>query len=148
MGQVQERETVISNLTESLSKAELQLTLSVEDFKKEVETLRETLQQAEDERDKYQALSEKQHTQHERSLEETQERLQEKIRELEDQLEEKEEQLQTTINEIDQNSQQQLAELKKFWHTKNADFTNKYSLLSNKRPEQISDLSRIEAKNQ
>ena len=82
---------MISNLTESLSKAELQLTLSVEDFKKEVETLRETLQQAEDERDKYQALSEKQHTQHERSLEETQERLQEKIRELEDQLEEKEE---------------------------------------------------------
>lgn len=41
MGQVQERETVISNLTESLSKAELQLTLSVEDFKKEVENLRE-----------------------------------------------------------------------------------------------------------
>ena len=71
MGQVQERETVISNLTESLSKAELQLTLSVEDFKKEVETLRETLQQTEDDRDKYLALSEKQHSQHERTLEET-----------------------------------------------------------------------------
>ena len=61
MGQVQERETVISNLTESLSKAELQLTLSVEDFKKEVEALRETLQTTEDERDKYLALAEKQH---------------------------------------------------------------------------------------
>ena len=59
MGQVQERETVISNLTESLSKAELQLTLSVEDFKKEVESLRETLTQTEEERDKYLALSEK-----------------------------------------------------------------------------------------
>ncbi len=60
MGQVQERETVISNLTESLSKAELQLTLSVEDFKKEVEQLRESLQNTEDERDKYLSLSEKQ----------------------------------------------------------------------------------------
>jgi flagellar biosynthesis chaperone FliJ len=57
---VQERETVISNLTESLSKAELQLTLSVEDFKKEVEQLRESLQSTEEERDKYLSLSEKQ----------------------------------------------------------------------------------------
>lgn len=56
---MQERENVISNLTESLSKAELQLTLSVEDFKKEVENLRESLAQAEEERDKYLALSEK-----------------------------------------------------------------------------------------
>lgn len=84
MAQVQERETVISNLTESLSKAELQLTLSVEDFKKEVESLRETLLQTEEERDKYLALSEKQHTQHEKALEQTQERLQEKIHELEE----------------------------------------------------------------
>ena len=52
---------MISNLTESLSKAELQLTLSVEDFKKEVDSLRETLQTTEEERDKYLALSEKQH---------------------------------------------------------------------------------------
>ena len=90
MGQVQERETVISNLTESLSKAELQLTLSVEDFKKEVENLRESLVLAEEERDKYLALSEKQHTQHERKLESTQERLQERIDELEQSLEDKE----------------------------------------------------------
>ena len=62
MAQVQERENAISNLTESLSKAELQLTLSVEDFKKEVENLRESLQTAEEDRDKYLALSEKQHT--------------------------------------------------------------------------------------
>ena len=75
MGQVQERETVISNLTESLSKAELQLTLSVEDFKKEVEQLRESLQSTEEERDKYLSLSEKQNQQHERTLELTQERL-------------------------------------------------------------------------
>lgn len=68
---MQERETVISNLTESLSKAELQLTLSVEDFKKEVENLRESLTQSEEERDKYLALSEKQHTQHERAIEST-----------------------------------------------------------------------------
>ncbi len=53
---------MISNLTESLSKAELQLTLSVEDFKKEVENLRESLQTAEEDREKYLALSEKQHT--------------------------------------------------------------------------------------
>ena len=66
---------MISNLTESLSKAELQLTLSVEDFKKEVESLRETLQTTEDERDKYLALSEKQHQQHEKAIESTQERL-------------------------------------------------------------------------
>ncbi len=59
---MQERENVISNLTESLSKAELQLTLSVEDFKKEVENLRESLQTAEEDREKYLALSEKQHT--------------------------------------------------------------------------------------
>ena len=51
---------MISNLTESLSKAELQLTLSVEDFKKEVEQLRESLQSTEEERDKYLSLSEKQ----------------------------------------------------------------------------------------
>lgn len=93
MGQVQERETAISTLTENLSKAELQLTLSVEDFKKEIENLREQLATAEEERDKYLALSEKQHTQHERAIESTQERLQEKIEELEEQLEEKERQL-------------------------------------------------------
>jgi len=68
---VQERENVISNLTESLSKAELQLTLSVEDFKKEVENLRESLALTEEERDKYLALSEKQHSKHERELEQT-----------------------------------------------------------------------------
>ena len=90
---MQERETVISNLTESLSKAELQLTLSVEDFKKEVENLRESLTQSEEERDKYLALSEKQHTQHERAIESTQVRLQERIDELEEQMEEKEQQL-------------------------------------------------------
>ena len=60
------------------------MTLSVEDFKKEVESLRETLQTTEDERDKYLALSEKQHSQHEKAIESTSERLQDKIRELED----------------------------------------------------------------
>jgi hypothetical protein len=45
------------------------LTLSVEDFKKEVENLRESLAQTEEERDKYMALSEKQHSQHERAME-------------------------------------------------------------------------------
>ena len=63
---MQERETVISSLTENLSKAELQLTLIAEDFKKEVENLKEQLLTAEEERDKYLALSEKQHSQHER----------------------------------------------------------------------------------
>ena len=62
----------------------------MEDFKKEVESLREALAQAEEDRDKYLALSEKQHTQHEKNIEQTQERLQEKINELEEQLEERE----------------------------------------------------------
>ena len=62
---------MISNLTENLSKAELQLTLSVEDFKKEVESLRETLSQTEEERDKYLAHSEKQHSMHEKNIEQT-----------------------------------------------------------------------------
>lgn len=62
MGQVQERENAISQLTENLSKAELQLTLSVEDFKKEIDQLREGLAAAEEDRDKYIALSEKQHS--------------------------------------------------------------------------------------
>lgn len=122
MGQVQERENVISSLTESLSKAELQLTLSVEDFKKEVENLRESLAQTEEERDKYMALSEKQHSQHERAMEQTQERLHERIRELEEQMEEKEQQLQETITEIDNNSQHQLAELKKFYDSEKVRF--------------------------
>jgi len=61
--------------------------LSVEDFKKEVENLREGLTTTEEERDKYLALSEKQHSQYEKSMESAQERLQEKINELEDQLE-------------------------------------------------------------
>ena len=60
-------------------------------------------------------MSEKQHTQHEKTLEETQERLQDKIRELENDLEEKEEQMQNELAEIDQNSQQQLAQLKQFY---------------------------------
>lgn len=51
------------------------MTLSVEDFKKEVESLRETLTTTEEERDKYLALSEKQHQQHERNIEATTERL-------------------------------------------------------------------------
>ena len=42
-------------------------------------------------------------------------RLNDRIKELEDALEDKERQLQDTINEIDTNSQQQLADLKKFY---------------------------------
>ena len=53
--------------------------------------------------------------------------MQDKIRELEDQLEEKEDQLQTTINEIDQNSQQQLAELKKFYDSEKVRFEHRLS---------------------
>ena len=93
MAQVQERENQLSQLTESLSKAELELTLSVEDFRKEIDNLREQLTAAEEDRDKYAALSEKQHSQQQKLLEQTQEKLQEKIKEQEEQLEEKEQQL-------------------------------------------------------
>ena len=54
--------------------------------------MRETLATTEEERDKYLALSEKQHSKHERDLEGATTRLQEKINELEEQLEEKERQ--------------------------------------------------------
>ena len=91
--QVQEREKVISNLTEGLSKAELELTLQTEDFKKELENLRETLQQTEDERDKYAALCEKQQSDHSKALESSSNRLHDRVRDLEDQLEDKERQL-------------------------------------------------------
>lgn len=110
-----ERENVISTLTENLSKAKMEMTLQFEDFKREIENLRENLQITEEERDKFQSLSEKQLSMHERKLEESNSRMQDKIRELEDQLEEKETQLQVTINEIDSNSQQQLDKLKKFY---------------------------------
>lgn len=147
MGQVQERETVISNLTESLSKAELQLTLSVEDFKKEVENLRESLVLAEEERDKYLALSEKQHTQHERKLESTQERLQERIDELEQSLEDKEQQLQDTITEIDNNSQQQLADLKKFYDSEKVRFEQRLNEVREQGNKRLTE-TEIDYKNQ
>lgn len=91
-------------MTENLSKAQMELTIQTEDFKREVESLREALQIAEEERDKYQAFSEQQMSKHERKLEDTTSRLQDKIKELEEQLEEKEIQLQDTISEIDLNS--------------------------------------------
>ena len=87
----------------------------MEDFKKEIENLRETLQSAEDERDKYAALCDKQHAEHSKQLESSSNRLQDRVRDLEEQLEDKERQLQDTINEIDTNSQAQLAELKRFY---------------------------------
>ena len=51
MQQIQERESAISNLTENLSKVQLELTLFTEDSKKEIESLRENLALAEEERD-------------------------------------------------------------------------------------------------
>ena len=51
MQQIQERESSISNLTENLSKVQLELTLFTEDAKKEIESLRENLALAEEERD-------------------------------------------------------------------------------------------------
>ena len=106
---------MISNLTESLSKAELELTLQMEDFKKQVENMKEALQTAEEERDRLQALSSKQSKDHKSMMEQSSGRLNDRIKELEDALEDKERQLQDTINEIDTNSQQQLADLKKFY---------------------------------
>jgi len=53
----------------------MELTIQQEDFKREVENLRDNLAQSEEERDKYQALSEKQLTVHERKMKDTQERL-------------------------------------------------------------------------
>lgn len=71
LGKEQEREGVISNLTENLSKAKMELTIQCEDFKREIENLRENLAQSEEDREKYQALSEKQHSVHEKRIEET-----------------------------------------------------------------------------
>ena len=60
MQQIQERESAISNLTENLSKVQLELTLFTEDSKKEIESLRENLALAEEERDNSGAQGKKQ----------------------------------------------------------------------------------------
>ena len=59
MAQIQERETAISTLTENLSKVQLELTLFTEDSKKEIDSLRENLTLAEEERDNSGASSKK-----------------------------------------------------------------------------------------
>ena len=62
----------------------------MEDFKKEVDNLRENLQNIEEERDKYLELSKKQAKDHKSSIEESSSRLNDRIRELEQLLEDKE----------------------------------------------------------
>ena len=77
MQQIQERESAISNLTENLSKVQLELTLFTEDSKKEIESLRENLALAEEERDNSGAQGKKQLAQQQRNYEDTIERLNE-----------------------------------------------------------------------
>ena len=60
MQQIQERESAISSLTENLSKVQLELTLFTEDSKKEIETLRENLALAEEDRDNFSVQGKKQ----------------------------------------------------------------------------------------
>ena len=58
--ELKEEELAISNLTENLSKVQLELTLFTEDSKKEIETLRENLALAEEDRDNFSVQGKKQ----------------------------------------------------------------------------------------
>ena len=58
--QTNEREANISKLNEVMSQLQLELTLLKDESKKEIETLKENLAVAEEERDKFRSLSEKQ----------------------------------------------------------------------------------------
>lgn len=129
--QTQEREANISKLNEVMSQLQLELTLLKDESKKEIETLKENLGIAEEERDKYRTLSEKQLKDQGKHFEETIERLNDQIREKDDLLEEKERDQQSAINEIDQNSQAKLAELKKFYDSEKQRFEQRVTELKN-----------------
>ena len=85
-------------MNEVLSNLQLELTLLKDESKKDNETLKENLSIAEDERDKYRTLSEKQLKDQGKHFEETIERLNNQIREKDDLLEEKERDQQDAIN--------------------------------------------------
>ena len=105
-----------------MSQLQLELTLLKDESKKEIETLKENLSVAEEERDRLRSQSEKSLKDQGKSFEETIERLNDQIKEKEELLEEKERDQQNAINEIDQNSQVKLAELKKFYDSEKQRF--------------------------
>jgi len=129
--QTQEREANISKLNESISKLQLDFTLYKDESKKEIETLKENLAIAEEERDKYRSSSVKDLKDQGKQFEDTIERLNNQIREKDELIEEKEREQQTAINEIDSNSQAKLAELKKFYDSEKQRFEQRVSDLKN-----------------
>ena len=84
-----------------MSQLQLELTLLKDESKKEIETLKENLSVAEEERDRLRSQSEKSLKDQGKSFEETIERLNDQIKEKEELLEEKERDQQNAINEID-----------------------------------------------
>jgi len=129
--QTQEREANISKLNESISKLQLDFTLYKDESKKEIETLKENLAIAEEERDKYRSSSVKDLKDQGKQFEDTIERLNNQIREKDELIEEKEREQQNAINEIDSNSQAKLAELKKFYDSEKQRFEQRVSDLKN-----------------
>jgi len=101
MAQTQEREANISKLNEAMSQLQLEFTLYKDESSKSIETLKESLAIAEEERDKYRTTSEKSLKDQGKQFEETVERLNDQIREKDELLEEKEREQQNAINEID-----------------------------------------------
>ena len=73
-----------------MSQLQLEFTLYKDESKKEIETLKENLAIAEEERDKYRSLSEKQLKDQGKQFEDAIERLNDQIREKDELLEEKE----------------------------------------------------------
>lgn len=129
--QTQEREASISKLNETMSKLQLDFTLYKDESKKEIETLKENLAIAEEERDKYRSSSVKDLKDQGKQFEDTIERLNNQIREKDELIEEKEREQQNAINEIDSNSQAKLAELKKFYDSEKQRFEQRVSDLKN-----------------
>lgn len=129
--QTQEREASISKLNETMSKLQLDFTLYKDESKKEIETLKENLAIAEEERDKYRSSSVKDLKDQGAQFEDTIERLNNQIREKDELIEEKEREQQNAINEIDSNSQAKLAELKKFYDSEKQRFEQRVSDLKN-----------------
>lgn len=84
-----------------MSQLQLEFTLYKDESSKNIETLKESLAIAEEERDKYRTTCEKSLKDQGKQFEETVERLNDQIREKDELLEEKEREQQNAINEID-----------------------------------------------
>ena len=129
--QTAEREASINKLNEAMSKLQLEYTLHKDESRKEIDTLKENLAIAEEERDKYRINGVKDMKDQGKAFEDTIERLNDQIREKDELLEEKERDQQTAITEIDANSQAKLAELKKFYDSEKQRFEQRVADLKN-----------------